>query len=534
MKNWTIRKLLATGFATPLLLISILAASFFLSLAGISRHVDTILADNLPGVAYTNEALQKTLAYRVLAMQHITSDSVAERESLDEQRRALAAEIDRTLEHYQNTIRNDEERRLAARVAPALAHYRSIAEQINALSLAGRVEDAETLFETTGAAAYRDYEKVLIDCVTYNRTAADASGAEIAATMSSARMLGLTLSAGTIALSLAAGYVITRQVNRTIDRISAALDDTSTQVTSAANQVASASQSLAQGASEQAASLEETSASIEELASMTKRNSDSAQQTKDLSNQTRLAADTCAADMQAMNIAMDEIKTSSSDISKIIKTIDEIAFQTNILALNAAVEAARAGEAGMGFAVVAEEVRSLAQRSAQSAKETAAKIEVAISKSEQGVRLSSKVAESLGQILDKARKVDALVAEIATASHEQNQGIHQVNTTVGQMDKVTQSNAGNAEETAAAAEELSAQAVAMQELVADLRRLVEGAAALPPLDSTKNSSRGIPPPNDSSLRRPRLIGRNAAPPPSSEDLHFADIGSDPQKSVGGH
>jgi methyl-accepting chemotaxis protein len=176
---------------------------------------------------------------------------------------------------------------------------------------------------------------------------------------------------------------------------------------------------------------------------------------------------------------MEAIKVSSDDIAKIIKTIDEIAFQTNILALNAAVEAARAGEAGMGFAVVADEVRNLAQRSAQAAKETAGKIEGAITKTGQGVEISSKVAQTLNEIVTKARQVDELVAEVASASREQTEGITQINTAVGQMDKVTQSNAANAEESAAAAEELNAQAEVMKQSVAELRSKSETAARKP-------------------------------------------------------
>lgn len=246
------------------------------------------------------------------------------------------------------------------------------------------------------------------------------------------------------------------------------------QIASAARQFAQTSTLLAEGSSEQAASIEETSASLEEIASMTRRNAESADTARNLSKQTKSAADTGYADMGDMTRAMDAIKSSSEDISKIIRTIDEIALQTNILALNAAVEAARAGEAGAGFAVVADEVRSLAQRCAQSARETAEKIEASVSRSEQGVRISGKVAESLEQIVSKAREVDSLVDEIGNASKEQSQGISQVNSAVTQMEKVTQTNASGAEQSAAAAEELGAQADSLHQAVLALRRLVDG------------------------------------------------------------
>ena len=210
---------------------------------------------------------------------------------------------------------------------------------------------------------------------------------------------------------------------------------------------------------------------------MTNRNAENANKASELAKQARNAADTGAGDMQAMCTAMTEIKTSSDDIAKIIKTIDEIAFQTNILALNAAVEAARAGEAGMGFAVVAEEVRALAQRSAQAARETADKIEGAITKTAQGVEISEKVAHSLTEIVEKVRQVDQLVAEVSTASREQSQGVAQITTAVAQMDKVVQSNAASAEESASAAEELNAQSFALQEAVGELLRLVGSANA---------------------------------------------------------
>ena len=269
-------------------------------------------------------------------------------------------------------------------------------------------------------------------------------------------------------------WLLTRAITKPIQAVADSLTSGSESLAAAAGQVATASQSLASGSSEQAASVEETSASLEELSSMTKRNAEHAAQANTLAQEARNAAEMGATDMQAMTTAMHEIKTSSDDIAKIIKTIDEIAFQTNILALNAAVEAARAGEAGAGFAVVADEVRTLAQRSAQSAKETANNIANAVTKTAQGVHISEKVAASLQEIVTKARQVNELVAEVATASKEQTEGIAQIHTAITQIDQVTQANAANAEESAAAVEEMNAQAEANMELVEQLKAFIHG------------------------------------------------------------
>jgi methyl-accepting chemotaxis protein len=211
--------------------------------------------------------------------------------------------------------------------------------------------------------------------------------------------------------------------------------------------------------------------------------------------------------MAEMNTAMHAIEASSGEVAKIVKNIDEIAFQTNILALNAAVEAARAGEAGAGFAVVADEVRSLAQRSAAAAKETAEKIEAAIANSRRGSISCGKVGESLDEIVSKVSAADALVVEIATAAKEQAQGIQQVGLTMTQMDKVTQSNAANAEESATAAEELSAQAKAMQESVQSLRALVSSVAR------QQREYQGGGRANGERMRRPAVprVGATLAP-----------------------
>ena len=321
-------------------------------------------------------------------------------------------------------------------------------------------------------AAYLEHRKAIDQVVTMAND--KAAALEKAATQEVHFWTTLMISVMVGGLVLAAwfGWKTSNGIAKALKWTAYQLADTSGQVAGESGQVSSSSQQLAEGASSQAASLEEASASLEELSSMTKRNSENAQQVNELTKQSRTAADRGMNDMKAMSTAMEAIKVSSDDIAKIIKTIDEIAFQTNILALNAAVEAARAGEAGMGFAVVADEVRNLAQRSANAAKETAAKIEGAISKTGQGVELSRKVAETLNEIVTKARQVDELVTEVASASREQTQGITQINLAVSQMDKTVQSNAATAEESAAVAEELNGQAANMQQIVDELLVLV--------------------------------------------------------------
>jgi methyl-accepting chemotaxis protein len=287
---------------------------------------------------------------------------------------------------------------------------------------------------------------------------------------------------GVTAVGLALGavfaWLITRGVTRGITDVAGRLATESEKANGSAAQVAQASSAMAEGATQQAASLEETSSSLHEMASMTTRNSENAQNAKGLANQARQTADAGANDMEQMKSAMSAIKGASVEISKIIKTIDEIAFQTNILALNAAVEAARAGEAGLGFAVVADEVRNLAQRCAGAAKETAEKISASTEKSEQGVRISEKMAANLAAIVEKTRQLDERIGEIAQSSHEQSEGIGQLNSAVASMDKITQSTAAVAQQSASASEELKAQAEQVRIAVAELMRMARGGDAI--------------------------------------------------------
>jgi methyl-accepting chemotaxis protein len=257
-------------------------------------------------------------------------------------------------------------------------------------------------------------------------------------------------------------------INTLVDNLDQALRQVALgteQVSSASQQISSGSQTLAQGANEQASSLEEVSSSLEEMASMTKQNAENAIQAKNLASLANNNAGQGKDAMSRMSTSIIKIKESSDQTARIVKTIDEIAMQTNLLALNAAVEAARAGEAGRGFAVVADEVRNLAQRSAEAAKNTAIMIEESVKNAEDGVDIASEVAKSFDLIAESNVKVDNLIAEISAASQEQSQGIEQINTAVAQMDKVTQQNAANSEESASAAEELSSQAEELQQMI---------------------------------------------------------------------
>lgn len=306
---------------------------------------------------------------------------------------------------------------------------------------------------------------------------------------------------------------IKNSLNLAVENLDTALGqvtDATGQVASASQQISAGSQSLAQGANEQASSLEEVSSSLEEMASMTKQNADNAIQAKGLAADANDSAKVGTEAMNRMSSAINRIKESSDQTAKIVKTIDEIAMQTNLLALNAAVEAARAGEAGRGFAVVAEEVRNLAQRSAQAAKNTADMIGESVKNADDGVKIAVEVSKSFEMIAVGAKKVNDLIGEIAAASKEQSTGIEQVTTAVSQMDKVTQQNAANSEESASAAEELSSQAEELQAMVGQFHismisktnrpqamvshnKRPAGAALPPPKASFKPTKRAVAP-----------------------------------------
>ncbi len=266
------------------------------------------------------------------------------------------------------------------------------------------------------------------------------------------------------------------EIIRSMNTVLSDIASTSSQVAAGARQVSDSAQVLSQGSTEQASSVQELTASMEEIAAQTKQNSLSANQASELALSAKSGATQGNSQMREMLQAMQAINESSANISKIIKVIDEIAFQTNILALNAAVEAARAGQHGKGFAVVAEEVRNLAARSANAAKETTGLIESSIRKVEDGSKIANETADALNVIVEGVSKVANLVAEIAKASNEQALGITQVNQGIIQVSQVVQMNSATAEESAAASEELSSQSELLKQMVGrfQLKRVDQG------------------------------------------------------------
>jgi len=287
-------------------------------------------------------------------------------------------------------------------------------------------------------------------------------------------------------------YFPLRSLGR-LDEVTRQMRQASEEVYSASSEVAATSQSLAQGSSEQAASLEETSASLEELTAMTRQNADHAREANLVMRDTTQVVQKANETMGATQKAMEAVSQAGSEISKIIKTIDEISFQTNLLSLNAAVEAARAGEAGKGFAVVADEVRSLAQRAANAAKTTSQLIEGTVIRIAEGSNLVKQAETAFQDLSRGAQRVAQLVDEIAAASQEQAHGLEQISQAVNHMDNVVQSTASSAEEAAATSMQLSSQSQSLQMTVDRLEDLVGSSESSPASSPGKRGPASKPP-----------------------------------------
>ena len=335
------------------------------------------------------------------------------------------------------------------------------------------IDDIEALVE----AKKRDLDKRVKTATAEMERQIESTKTEIQGNVKQVLMSIAVVTLLVLAVVLIASYLFTKQnISKPISRIIEGLNEGAEQVASASGQVSSASQQLAEGSSEQAASIEETSSSLEEISSMIKQNANNTREAARLVKVSGESMKSSHKHLRRTSDSMGKISNHGQEISKIIKTIDEIAFQTNLLALNAAVEAARAGEAGAGFAVVADEVRNLALRSAEAAKNTEELIQVALSNIEEGSDLVAQTLKEFYQMGDDAKKVSELFDEVSAASDEQARGVDQINQAVAEMDKVTQQNAAIAEESASASEEMNAQAEQMKGAVAELAALVGGSA----------------------------------------------------------
>jgi len=382
------------------------------------------------------------------------------------------ARIDGLLAELKPLLANDAERSAAAQIEENRIAWNPRFQKLLELCASGDIAQAYKLRNENKVISAKMHASASILVGEQRKTLEEANRASAAAESRSSWIALLV-----ICISLGLGAVILTVVRKTTQQLRGAivdLNEGANQVAGASGEVSSLSQQLAQGASQQAASLEETSASSEQMSSMTRKNAANSQQAKHFMNAVSQRVVEANSTLEDMMTSMQEIGASSDKISKIIKVIDEIAFQTNILALNAAVEAARAGEAGMGFAVVADEVRNLAQRSAQAAKDTASLIEDSILKSGEGSTKLGGVATSIRAITEGAGKVKTLVDEADASSKEQAQGTEQISKAIAQIDQVTQRTAANAEEAAAASEELSAQSQALMAVVEQLQMMVGG------------------------------------------------------------
>ena len=474
MKTWTIGRRLLTGIsALVVLVLGVAALALFVgrSLEESLVNTDDHTAKRLNLVQQIETELERLYATEPAL---VAAGYMNDQQLIEARRLAVAeaiSEVSGSIEAFKAEATTDADRSAIADLTSDLDGWTRTNDDVSRLVSSGKAADAAQLAKKTGD-TYKTKSRAATDEIVGREQEALQADLEAAkARTSSVRMMVF----GGVVIALAIAAVILRSIVGAIAGLrnqSHELRDGTEHVLAAASQVATSAQSLSQQSTHQAASLEETSASMEEMASMTRKNAENAVLAAELATEVARQVQDSNGALDDMVASMTAIRESSNKVAKIIKAIDEIAFQTNILALNAAVEAARAGEAGMGFAVVAGEVRSLAQRSAQAAKDTAILLEESIARSQEGTGRVEQVAQSISSITENVLRVRGMVEEVRQASSQQSQGIDQVTQALAQMESVTQSTAATAEESAAASEQLNAQAETSMAAVQRLEAIV--------------------------------------------------------------
>ncbi|PXW94770.1 methyl-accepting chemotaxis protein [Sphaerotilus hippei] len=508
--NLTLRSRLLASFGVMLALALAIAAASFHSLSGMGREAGE-LADNwLPSVTHVSTMRSLTSDLRIAEAQHVLSTDEAKMAEIDKAMTALLAEAASHDQAYEPLISSPEERKLYQQYVEHRQQYMAIHDKMLALSRSNNNAEASELLQVASVPSFQMMTASLQKLVDLNNQGAKASSENVNQLYASALwMLGITLAVALLAglgLALTLSSAIAGPVRQSVQALQSIADGDLTHrvevtatgeigelqrtlahmtdnlarmvsdVRQGTDAIATASSQIAQGNSDlssrtetQASNLQETAASMEQMSTTVRANSDTARQANQLAGHASEMAVTGGAAVGKVVSTMAEIQTSSRKIADIIGVIDGIAFQTNILALNAAVEAARAGEQGRGFAVVAGEVRNLAQRSANAAREIKTLITDSVEKVNAGTDQVSAAGSSIEEVVAQVRKVADLIGEITASSSEQNDGVTAINAAVSQLDHATQQNAALVEQTAAAAESLRQQASTLSHTVSAFR-----------------------------------------------------------------
>ena len=470
ISNLTIGKKIG-GLSAILVLLTVISGGITeYGIGNVDRSMDSIIRDSLPGIATISAVESDFQAFRGNAWKHMGTTDPAQLQSVEQRMAAVRHDMEAGLAAYEKTIFQPEDRALFNSTLPELDRFQQAWEAVAPLSRDMKKQQAAEKYMAEADPQFLKARATLTALVDYNRRSGEKNAATVQSASTNARALSWIVLVSSVLIGTILAFIVTRGIHRELGGSVGELRTVAEQLASAATQMQGSGNALSQGTSQQAASLQETSAVAEQINAMAHRNSDSSHSVVEIVAEAEKQFAQTTGALDSMVGAMTEIGSSSERIGRIIKVIDEIAFQTNILALNAAVEAARAGEAGMGFAVVADEVRNLAQRSAQAAKETADLISESISRSTDGKTRVDQVASLVRNLAAQSAKINRLVEEVNSGSQEQTRGIDQLTRTVQEMQTVTQTAAASAEESAAAAEQLAGQAESLRTIIDGLRR----------------------------------------------------------------